>query len=70
MTPENPRPPLPPFDSDSAAKKVRMTEDDWNTREPERVALAYTPDRAWRNRAKFLRGREEIVHFPSSIHAA
>jgi uncharacterized protein len=43
-TSETPRPPFPPFDTESAAKKVRMAEDAWNTREPDRVALAYTPD--------------------------
>ena len=62
-TTENPRPPLPPFDADAAAKKVRMAEDAWNTRNPERVSLAYTPDSIWRNRAEFLSGREAIVQF-------
>jgi nuclear transport factor 2 (NTF2) superfamily protein len=57
------RPPLPPFDRESAAQKVRLAEDAWNTREPERVALAYTPDSRWRNRAEFINGREEIVAF-------
>jgi nuclear transport factor 2 (NTF2) superfamily protein len=58
------RPPLPPFTSaEDAARKVRMAEDAWNTREPERVSLAYTPDSVWRNRAEFLRGREEIKAF-------
>jgi nuclear transport factor 2 (NTF2) superfamily protein len=61
--PENPRPPFPPFDIESAAKKVRMAEDAWNTRDPERVALAYTPDSTWRNRAEFLSGREAIRDF-------
>ena len=60
---EEPRPPLPPFDSETAAQKVRMAEDAWNTREPERVALAYTPDSVWRNRAEFISGRREIVEF-------
>jgi nuclear transport factor 2 (NTF2) superfamily protein len=50
-TPENPRPPFPPFDAETAAKKVRMAEDAWNTRDPERVSLAYTPDSTWRNDA-------------------
>jgi nuclear transport factor 2 (NTF2) superfamily protein len=57
------RPPLPPFDEAGAATKVRMAEDAWNTREPERVALAYTEDSRWRNRNEFLRGREAIVEF-------
>ena len=58
---EAPRPPLPPFDAQTAAQKVRMAEDAWNTRDPERVSLAYTRDSAWRNRAEFLAGREAIV---------
>ena len=58
-----PRPPLPPFSRDAAAQKVRMAEDAWNTREPERVSLAYTTDSTWRNRAEFLSGREAIVQF-------
>ena len=57
------RPPLPPFDRQSAAQKVRMAEDAWNTRDPERVSLAYTPDSRWRNRSEFINGREEIVSF-------
>jgi nuclear transport factor 2 (NTF2) superfamily protein len=57
------RPPFPPFDAASAAQKVRMAEDAWNTRDPARVALAYTPDSRWRNRAEFLHGRDEIVAF-------
>ncbi|WP_269581182.1 nuclear transport factor 2 family protein [Roseibium sp. Sym1] len=57
------RPPLPPFDADTAAEKVRKAEDAWNTRTPEKVALAYTPDSRWRNRSDFLTGREEIVAF-------
>jgi hypothetical protein len=60
---EAPRPPFPPFDAESAAKKVRLAEDAWNTREPQRVALAYTIDSVWRNRAEFLAGREAIVQF-------
>ena len=59
----NSRPPFPPFDAESAAKKVRMAEDAWNTRNPERVSLAYTPDSIWRNRSEFLSGREAIVQF-------
>jgi nuclear transport factor 2 (NTF2) superfamily protein len=62
-TSESPRPPLPPFDVQTAAQKVRMAEDAWNTREPGRVALAYTPGSVWRNRAEFLSGREAIVEF-------
>jgi nuclear transport factor 2 (NTF2) superfamily protein len=57
------RPPLPPFDATSAAQKARMAEDAWNSRDPERVSLAYTPDSRWRNRAEFIAGREEIVKF-------
>ena len=58
-----PRPPLPPFDVESAAKKVRLAEDAWNSRNPEQVALAYTEDSQWRNRSEFLKGREAIVTF-------
>jgi nuclear transport factor 2 (NTF2) superfamily protein len=58
-----PRPPLPPFDEASARRKVQAAEDAWNTREPERVAGAYTPDSRWRNRSEFLVGREQIVAF-------
>jgi len=57
------RPPLPPFTLESAIEKVRLAEDAWNTREPERVALAYTEDSRWRNRAEFIEGRAEIVAF-------
>jgi len=57
------RPPLPPFDDASARTKVRLAEDAWNSREPERVSLAYTPDSQWRNRAEMFRGRERIVEF-------
>jgi nuclear transport factor 2 (NTF2) superfamily protein len=57
------RPPLPPFTSDTAAQKVRLAEDAWNTRDPQKVSLAYTPDSKWRNRAEFVTGRGEIVHF-------
>ncbi|QPD06039.1 MAG: hypothetical protein Nkreftii_003813 [Candidatus Nitrospira kreftii] len=60
---EQARPPLPPFDAESATQKVRMAEDAWNTRDPERVSLAYTVDSTWRNRSEFLTGREAIVHF-------
>jgi uncharacterized protein len=57
------RPPLPPFTRETAIQKVRMAEDGWNTRDPEKVALAYTPDSRWRNRAEFVHGRQEIVAF-------
>lgn len=57
------RPPLPPFTDETAAQKVRMAEDAWNTRNPAHVALAYTPDSRWRNRAEFLQGREKIEAF-------
>lgn len=57
------RPPLPPFTLETAVTKVRMAEDAWNTRDPGRVALAYTPDSRWRNRAEFLEGREAIEAF-------
>lgn len=57
------RPPLPPFTLESATAKVRAAEDGWNSRDPERVSLAYTVDSRWRNRAEFLSGREEIVTF-------
>jgi len=60
---EKPRPPVPPFDTESAARKVRLAEDAWNTRDPEMVALAYAPDSVWRNRAEFFNGREAIVAF-------
>lgn len=57
------RPPLPPFTLETATQKVRMAEDAWNTRDPERVAQAYTEDCPWRNRAEFIHGRLEIVAF-------
>ena len=57
------RPPLPPFTAETAAQKARLAEDAWNTRDPERVALAYTVDSRWRNRAEFLQGRPAIVAF-------
>lgn len=57
------RPPLPPFDDASARIKVRLAEDAWNSREPERVSLAYTPDSQWRNRAENFAGRDRIVEF-------
>ena len=57
------KPPLPPFTPETAAQKVRMAEDAWNTRDPERVAGAYSEDSRWRNRSEFLTGRAEIVAF-------
>lgn len=57
------RPPVPPFDQDTARTKVRMAESAWNTRDPERVALAYSVDSLWRNRSEFIHGRQEIVAF-------
>jgi len=57
------RPPVPPFDETSAQLKVRTAEAAWNTRDPERVAGAYTPDSVWRNRSEFVEGREQIVEF-------
>ena len=57
------RPPLPPFSEETAIRKVRLAEDAWNSRDPDRVALAYTPDSRWRNRAEFIVGRAEIVQF-------
>jgi nuclear transport factor 2 (NTF2) superfamily protein len=57
------RPPLPPFTLETAVEKVRLAEDAWNTREPERVALAYSQDSRWRNRSEFIDGRAEIVAF-------
>ena len=57
------RPPLPPFTAESAAQKARLAEDAWNTRDPAKVALAYSADSIWRNRAEFIRGREAIEAF-------
>jgi uncharacterized protein len=57
------RPPLPPFTAETAAQKVQAAEDAWNTRDPERVAGAYTDDSVWRNRDVFVAGRDEIVAF-------
>ena len=57
------RPPLPPYNAQTAAEKARKAEDAWNTRSPQQVALAYTTDSMWRNRAEFLRGRETIEAF-------
>ncbi|GAA5192815.1 DUF1348 family protein [Rugosimonospora acidiphila] len=57
------RPPLPPFTEETAIQKVRMAENAWNTRDPQKVALAYTVDSAWRNRDQFINGRDGIVEF-------
>jgi uncharacterized protein len=59
----DPRPPLPPFTDETARRKVQAAEDAWNTCDPERVALAYTPDSQWRNRDEFFEGRDAIVEF-------
>jgi nuclear transport factor 2 (NTF2) superfamily protein len=59
------RPPFPPFTYETAVKKVRLAEDAWNSRDPQRVALAYTEGSRWRNRSEFLNGRNEIVEFLS-----
>ena len=55
------RPPLPPFTAETAAEKVRLAEDAWNSCDPARVAQAYTPDSQWRNRGEFVQGRDEIT---------
>jgi nuclear transport factor 2 (NTF2) superfamily protein len=57
------RPPLPPFTKETAVQKIRLAEDAWNSRDPQKVALAYTIDSRWRNRAEFAQGREEIIQF-------
>ena len=57
------RPPFPPFTHDMATQKVRMAEDAWNNQDPQRIALAYTPDSIWRNRNEFINGRTEIIEF-------
>lgn len=57
------KPPLPPFTIEAAIQKARMAEDAWNSRDPQRVALAYTVDSLWRNRTEFPRGRTEIIAF-------
>jgi nuclear transport factor 2 (NTF2) superfamily protein len=59
------RPPLPPFTRETAIEKVRLAEDGWNSRSPQKVALAYSEDSRWRNRAEFITGREAIVEFLS-----
>ncbi len=57
------RPPLPPFTEETARIKIRAAEDGWNSRDPAKVALAYTPDSQWRNRAEFVNGRDDIEAF-------
>ncbi len=57
------KPPLPPFDTEAAVQKVRLAEDAWNSRDPDRVSLAYTVDSVWRNRSEFVYGRDQIVSF-------
>lgn len=64
------RPPLPPFSAETAAQKVRAAEDGWNGRDPAKVALAYSADSRWRNRAEFLSGRDEIAAFLTRKWAA
>jgi len=64
------RPPIPPFTFETATQKVRAAENAWNGGDPERVALAYTPDSRWRNRSEFIRGRSEIVAFLTRKWAA
>jgi nuclear transport factor 2 (NTF2) superfamily protein len=61
--PDTARPPVPPFSTEDAIRKVRLAEDAWNSRDPSRVVLAYTPDSRWRNRAEFPQGRAEIEAF-------
>ncbi len=67
---DEPRPPLPPFTPETAAHKARAAEDAWNSRDPDKVSLAYTPDSVWRNRTEFLQGREAIVGFLTRKWAA
>jgi len=62
-TAQESRPPVPPFTPETAVQKVRMAEDGWNSRDPERVSLVYTPDSQWRNRAEFPQGRAQIIEF-------
>ena len=64
-TEDTPRTLLPPFSFEDAVKKVRLAEDAWNTRDPDTVAMAYTPDTRWRNRSEFLQGRDEVRAFLS-----
>ena len=62
-TTETPRPPLPPFNAETAAQKVRMAEDAWNSHDATKVSLAYSPDSTWRNRSEFIQGRQQIQQF-------
>ncbi len=64
------RPPLPPFTLETAIQKVRMAEDAWNTRDPQRVSLAYTIDSRWRNRSEFLQGRAAVETFIPTAHCS
>ena len=59
----NPRPPVPPFTEETARRKVQAAEDSWNSRDPERVSLAFSEDTEWRNRSEFLNGRAQVVEF-------
>lgn len=63
MSQTDSRPPFPPFTRETAIQKIRAAEDAWNNRDPQKVALAYTPDSQWRNRNEFINGRDEIVTF-------
>ena len=63
MTEIEQKPPIPPFTRESAIQKIRMAEDGWNSRDPQRVSMVYTPDSQWRNRAEFPKGRAQIVEF-------
>ena len=63
ISPDAPRPPFPPFTRETAIQKIRLAEDGWNTRDPGKVALAYTIDSRWRNRHEFVDGRQEIIAF-------
>ena len=63
---DSPRPPLPPFTRETVVKKVRLAEDAWNSRDPQKVTFSYTFDCPWRNRSEFPKGREEIIEFLTS----
>ena len=65
MSPANDpsRPPFPPFTHETAVQKVRLAEDGWNSRDPQKVALAYTIDSKWRNRSEFIQGRQQVIEF-------
>ena len=66
MTDIEQKPPSPPFTRETAIQKIRMAEDGWNSRDPQRVSMVYTPDSQWRNRAEFPKGRAQIVEFLTS----